>query len=109
MTWGSHHRYVIKLVRRGSTFLDRHVAEAVRSGLDEADDKNPKIFSSSIRTPLLERGLTDVVDLHLLPCLRGDGARLYDVAGGSIRKRQDLVGDDPNAATNLYFRTTDEI
>jgi hypothetical protein len=96
-----------KLIRRGSPpRLPRR--RGGPDGLDDADDKNLKIFSSSIRTPLLERGLIDVVDLHVKPCLLGDGTRLDDVAGRSMRKLQNLVGDDPNAATNLRFRTTYE-
>ena len=42
------------------------------------------------------------------PRLLGDGTRLYDVAGGSMRKLQNLVGDDPNAATNVRFHTAYE-
>ena len=37
-----------------------------------------------------------------------DGTRLYDVAGGPMRQPQNLVGDNPNAMTNLRFRTTYE-
>lgn len=90
------------------TFLDCDVAEAVRIGLDAADGKNLEIFSPSIGTQLLERGLIDEVDLHVPPRLLGAGTRLYDVAGGSMRKLQNLVGDDPNAAANLRSRTTYE-
>jgi hypothetical protein len=35
-------------------------------------------------------GLDDEVDLHVLPRLLGDGTRRYDVAGGSMRKLQNL-------------------
>lgn len=55
-----------------------------------------------------ERGLIDEVDLRVLPRLLGDGTRLCDVAGGSMRTVQNLVGEDPNAATNLRSRTTYE-
>ena len=41
-----------------------------------------------------------------LPRLLGDGTRRYDVAGGSMRKLQNLGRRCPNAATNLRFRTT---
>ncbi|MGH3476671.1 MAG: hypothetical protein ACRDQD_07510 [Nocardioidaceae bacterium] len=44
-------------------------------------------------------------DLHVLPCLLGDGTRLYEVADGSVRKLQNL-GGDPNAATNVRFRAS---
>jgi dihydrofolate reductase len=62
----------------------------VRIGLDAADGKNLEIFSPSIGTTLLERGLIDEVDLHVLPRLLGAGARLYDVVGWSMRKLQNL-------------------
>jgi hypothetical protein len=42
------------------------------------------------------------------PRLLGDGTRLDDVAGGSMRKLQNLGRDGPNAATNLRFHTTYE-
>jgi hypothetical protein len=74
----------------GVTFLDCDVAEAVRIGLDAADGKNLEVFSPSTGTPLLERGLIDEVDLHVLPRLLGDGTRRYDVAGGSMRKLRNL-------------------
>jgi hypothetical protein len=56
----------------------------------EPDGKNLEIFSPSIGTPLLERGLIDEVDPHVLPRLPGDGTRLYDVAGGSMGKLRNL-------------------
>ena len=62
----------------------------VRIGLDVADGENLEIFSPSIGTPLLDRGLIDEVDLHVLPRFLGGGARLYDVADGSMRKLQNL-------------------
>ena len=108
MTLGSHHHFMTALIRRSSTFLNCHVAEVVRIGLDAADGKDLEIFSPSIGTPPFGRSLHDAVDLHALPRLLGDGTHLYDVAGGSMRKLQNLVGDDPNAATNLRFRTTYE-
>jgi dihydrofolate reductase len=64
--------------------------EAVRIGLDAADGEYLEIFSPSVGTPLLERGLIDEVDLQVLPRLLGDGTRLYDVAGGSMRTLRNL-------------------
>lgn len=88
----------------GVTFLDCDVAEAARIALDAAGGKNVEVLSTSIGTQLLERGLLDEIDLHVLPRLLGDGVRLYDVAGASVRTLQNLVGTDPDAATNLRFR-----
>ena len=92
----------------GVTFLDCDVAEAVRIGLDAADGKNLEIFSPSIGTPLLERGLIDEVDLRVLPRLLGDGTRRYDVAAGPCASCRTWVGDDPNAATNLVSALPNE-
>ncbi len=41
-------------------------------------------------TGMTTMGLNDGGDLHVLPRLLGDGTRLYDVAGGSTRKLQNL-------------------
>jgi hypothetical protein len=37
-----------------------------------------------------------------------DGTRVYDGAGRPMRWPRNLVGDDPNAVTDLRFRTTYE-
>jgi hypothetical protein len=42
------------------------------------------------------------------PRLLGDGTRLYDCAGESMRKLQSLGRDHRSAATNLRFRPTYE-
>ena len=73
-----------------------------------ADGKHLEIFSPSTGTPLIERGLIDEVDVHVLPRLLGAGTWLYDVAGGSMRKMQNLGRRRPECPTNLRFRTTYE-
>lgn len=90
------------------TFLSCDVAEAVRIGLEAAGGRNLEVHSPSIGAQLLERGLIDEIDLHVMPVLLGDGIRLYDVAGTALITLQNLVGDDPNAVTNLRFRPTYE-
>jgi hypothetical protein len=77
-------------------------------GLDAADGKNLEIFSRSIGMPLLERGLIDGVDLHVLPRLLGVGTGLYDVAGGSMRKLKNLGRRRPECPRNLRFPATYE-
>jgi hypothetical protein len=66
----------------------------VRIGRDAADGKHLEIVSAPLGMPLLDRGLLDEVDLHVLPRLLGDGTRLYDVAEGSMRKVPNWVGAD---------------
>jgi dihydrofolate reductase len=87
----------------GVTFLSCDVAEAVRIALDAADGKNLEVFSPTIGRQLLERGLIDEIDLHLVPVLLGDGIRLYDNPGG-VPVRLSLVGGEPTAAVNVRYR-----
>lgn len=56
----------------GATFLSCDVAEAARIGLEAAAGKNLEIFSASIGRQLLERGLIDEINLHIVPVLLGD-------------------------------------
>jgi hypothetical protein len=51
----------------GVTFLNCDVEEAVRIGLDAADGTNLEVFSPTIGRQLLERGLVDEIDLHIVP------------------------------------------
>ncbi len=62
----------------GVTFLNCGPAEAVRIGLAAAGGKNLEVFSPTIGRQLLELGLIDEIDLHIVPVLLGDGIRLYD-------------------------------
>jgi dihydrofolate reductase len=87
----------------GVTFLNCDVAEAVRIGLEAAGGKNLEVFSPSIGRQLLDRGLIDEIDLHILPVLLGDGIRLFDnPAGAPIRL--ELVNGAPSAQVNVRYR-----
>ncbi|RFU42399.1 dihydrofolate reductase [Actinomadura logoneensis] len=86
------------------TFLSCDVAEAVRIALEAADGKNVEVFSASIGRQLIERGLIDEIDLHVLPVLLGDGIRLFDRPGGVPVRLRRVGGDEPTAAVNLRFR-----
>ena len=88
----------------GVTFLDCGPAEAVRIGLAAAGGKNLEVFSPTIGRQLLELGLIDEIDLHILPVLLGEGIRLYDNPGGEP-VRLHWVGDgDPRSAVNVRYR-----
>lgn len=88
----------------GVTFLTCDVAEAARIGLEAAGGKNLEIFSASIGRQLLERGLVDEIDLHIVPVLLGDGIRLYDNPGGAPIRLERLWGDDPKATVDVRYR-----
>ncbi|MEV8541679.1 dihydrofolate reductase family protein [Streptomyces sp. NPDC051572] len=88
----------------GVTFLDCDVADAVRIGLAAAGGKNLEVLSPTIGRQLLERGLIDEIDLHIVPVLLGDGIRLFDNPGGAPVRLGLLNGDDRAAAVNVRCR-----
>lgn len=63
-------------------------------------------MSPTIGRQLLERGLLDEIDLHVLPVLLGEGIRLYDQPGGTPLPLE-FVNGDPLEEINLRYRPTD--
>ena len=86
------------------TFLNCGPAEAVRIGLAAAGGKNLEVFSPTIGRQLLELGLIDEIDLHIVPVLLGDGIRLYDNPGGKPVRLHRAGDDGPTAAVNVRYR-----
>ena len=87
----------------GVTFLDCDVAEAVQIALEAATGKNVEVFSPTIGRQLLELGLVDEIDLHVVPILLGDGIRLYDNPG-SEPILLERTGDGPMPEVNVRYR-----
>lgn len=92
----------------GVTFLSCDVAEAVQIARRAAGDKNVEVLSPTIGRQLLERGLIDEIDLHVLPVLLGEGVRLYDKPDGSPVPLE-LVNGDPVEEINLRYRAVGSI
>jgi dihydrofolate reductase len=92
----------------GVTFLSCDVAEAVQIARRAAGGKNVEVLSPTVGRQLLERGLLDEIDLHVLPVLLGDGVRLYDNPGGSPVPLV-LVNGDPAEEINLRYRAVGQI
>ncbi|MET9393439.1 dihydrofolate reductase family protein [Streptomyces sp. NPDC006624] len=90
----------------GVTFLSCDVAEAVRIALKAADGKNVEVFSPTIGRQLLDRGLIDEIDLHIVPVLLGDGIRLFHNPGGPPVRLEFLNGGERTAAVNVRYRPT---
>ncbi|MFJ9152961.1 dihydrofolate reductase family protein [Streptomyces sp. NPDC102270] len=88
----------------GVTFLSCDAAEAVRIALEAAGGKNVEVFSPTIGRQLLERGLIDEIDLHIVPVLLGDGIRLFENPGGAPVRLARLDGGDRTAAVNVRYR-----
>lgn len=87
----------------GVTFLSCDVAEAVQTARRAAGGKNVEVLSPTIGRQLLERGLLDEIDLHVLPVPLGDGVRLYDNPGASPVPLE-FVNGDPLEEINLRYR-----
>lgn len=87
----------------GVTFLDCDVAQALEVAKRAAGEKNVEVLSPTIGRQLLERGLIDEIDLHVLPVLLGDGIRLFDNPGGSPVPLV-LVNGEPLTEVNLRYR-----
>src|SRR5213076_1186109 len=88
----------------GVTFLNCDPAEAVRIGLAAAGGKNLEVFSPTIGRQLLELGLIDEIDLHILPVLLGDGIRLYDNPGGKPVRLHRVGESNPMSVVNVRYR-----
>jgi dihydrofolate reductase len=86
------------------TFLTCSPAEAVRIGLAAAGGKNLEVFSPTIGRQLLELGLIDEIDLHIVPVLLGEGIRLYDNPGGKPVRLHRAGEDGPTSAVNVRYR-----
>ena len=86
------------------TFLNCGPAEAVRIGLAAAGGKNLEVFSPTIGRQLLELGLIDEIDLHIVPVLLGEGIRLYDNPGGKPVRLHRVGDGDPLSAVNVRYR-----
>lgn len=88
----------------GATFLSCDVAEAARIALKAAGGKNLAVFSGSIGSQLLQRGLIDEIHLHIVPVLLGDGLRLFDNPGGTPIRLEPLTGDGPPSTIDVHYR-----
>ena len=85
------------------TFLSCPVQEAVGIALEAAGGKNVEVFSPTIGRQLLQLGLVDELDLHVVPVLLGDGIRLYDAPGGEpVHLRRDDA--EPTRTVSLRYR-----
>ncbi|WP_442942222.1 dihydrofolate reductase family protein [Nonomuraea sp. NBC_00507] len=81
-------------------------ADAVRIGLKAADGKNLEVLSPTIGRQLLDLGLIDEIDLHIMPVILGQGIRLYDNPGSEPINLHHIGQNDPTATINVRYRPT---
>lgn len=79
------HRVSQEWVREGSpfTFVTDGVENAIRQARRIAGDKNIAVGSASIAQQCIKLGLLDEIHIDLIPCLLGDGIRLFDHLGST--------------------------
>jgi dihydrofolate reductase len=85
------------------TFLSCPVEQAVQIGLDAAAGRDLYIFSPTIGAQLLDLGLINEIDIHVLPVLLGQGIRLYDHPGHPPVRLHRVDIDDPTAAARVRY------
>jgi len=73
-------------------------------GLAAADGKNLEVFSPTIGRQLLELGLIDEIDLHIVPVLLGGGVRLFDHLGTDRVDLEKIRVVDAPGVTHLHYR-----
>ncbi|WP_263974159.1 dihydrofolate reductase family protein [Streptomyces albicerus] len=76
----------------------------MRIALEAAGGKNVEVLSASIGAQLIERGLIDEIDLHIVPVLLGDGIRLFDNPGGAPVRLDRVHDGAPNEEFSVRFR-----
>lgn len=64
----------------------RDVADGVAQAIEGAKGKNVGILGADLGRQCLEAGLLDEIWISFVPVLLGDGTRVYDVAGGALRR-----------------------
>lgn len=86
------------------TFVSDGVESAVEQARAVAGDRDVVVYGgANVAQQVLNAGLLDELELHLVPVLLGGGARLLDGLDPTIRLERTRVVDSP-AVTHLQYR-----
>ncbi len=103
----THHPRELVEMERGTTFqfVTDGIERALEQAKDSADGKDVRLWGGAqVTQQYLAAGLLDVLELHIVPVLLGDGARLFDNLGGAeIELEQVRVVEAPGV-THLKYR-----
>ena len=93
------------LVRGGTTFtfVTDGVESAMRQAKEAAGEKDVMVHGADLAQSLLRAGVLDELEIHLVPVLLGDGARLFDGVGPEPPLELMRVLDSP-LVTHLRYR-----
>ena len=93
-------------VTKGETvfhFVNNGIEEALAQAHEAAGDKGVSIMGANAAQQFLQAGLLDVVVLHWVPVLLGDGIRLFDGLGPEhIDLELEDVSQDPTVTHHRY-------
>jgi dihydrofolate reductase len=88
----------------GFTFISGDIEKAVAAAKAAAGDKYVVILGATTAQECLDAGLLDEGLVHIAPVLLGDGARLFDRAGGTNIKLERVGLTHSPRVTNLWLR-----
>ncbi|HEV8688224.1 MAG TPA: dihydrofolate reductase family protein, partial [Gaiellaceae bacterium] len=102
------HRAQDPLVKEGGTtftFVTDGIESAVEQAKAAAGDKDVSVGGgASTVQQVLNAGLLDEIQIHVVPLLLGDGRRLFDDIGTDIALERTRVIESPSGVTHLKFR-----
>jgi dihydrofolate reductase len=86
------------------TFVTDGVESAVERARAAAGDKNVSVGGgASVIQQLMDAGLLDEIQIHLVPVLLGGGVRLFENVGVADLERTEFASS-PKGVTHLRFR-----
>ena len=81
------------------------LAAAIRDAKTAAGDKNVLVHGAGIVQRVLEEGLIDELEIHLVPVLFGEGRRLFEHLGAKARELERIrVLEGEGGVTHLRYR-----
>jgi len=103
----THHPRATVEMAGGTTF--RFVADGIESALEQAKQaaggKDVMLWGGgNIVQQYLAAGLLDVLELHVVPLLLGDGARIFDSLGDAEVRLEQVRSVEAPGVTHLKYR-----
>ncbi|HEX5966868.1 MAG TPA: dihydrofolate reductase family protein [Intrasporangium sp.] len=80
------------------------LSEAVRRARDAAGDKGVLVHGAWIAQRMLQAGLLDEIQIHLVPVLLGEGRRLFEHLGAEHIELEPVAARQGREVTHLRYR-----
>jgi dihydrofolate reductase len=105
----THHAREAVEMEGGTTyhFVTDGIERALERAKEAADGQDVRLWGGArVVQQYLAAGLLDVLELHVVPVLLGDGARLFDNLGGAGVKLEQVRAVEAPGVTHLKYRVT---